>query len=127
MSRTISIAIAAGLSLLAGAASAIPTVVLTGEVTGGSLTIDLSSSTFTSMSFSSRADTYMGVALWQILGGTLPGTSNASKIIPNLVTQGTSTNQPTLRSYLTVTSATGATQLVTAGEVNTFFGGGQVP
>lgn len=60
-------------------------------------------------------DTYVGVSLWTLLGGTSGGASN---IAP---TGGG--NNPILRSFVTATGADGKQSIISAGEINPQFGG----
>jgi hypothetical protein len=123
MLRKFALALATGSLLLAASAGAGPLVTLTGEIAGGTTTLDLS--TYSTTSVTVGSDTYTGVALWQLLGGSGTGTSNASNVINNVQPPLGSTNNAMLRSYLTVTNAAGQSETITVGEINSFFGGGQ--
>lgn len=64
-------------------------------------------------------DTYRGISLWTLLGGTASGTSG---IIP----VGTANNS-ILRSYVTAVAGDGSRSLISVGEINPRFGGGGDP
>lgn len=61
------------------------------------------------------ADTYVGVPLWNVLGGTSAGASN-------IITTGGG-NNAILRSFVMATGSGGQRSLISVGEINPLFGG----
>jgi hypothetical protein len=98
-----------------GQAAAGP-LTLTGQVTnaGSSFTI-AQLQTLGSTSETVGTDTYVGVSLWSLLGGTAGGASN-------VITSGGG-NNPILRNYIIATGASGTRSLISLGEIDQLFGG----
>lgn len=94
---------------------------LTGTLTnaGASYGIADLQSGFAAQSVKVGGDTYVGVPLWVLLGGTL-GTDSSTNgnVIPN-----GGGNNAILRSYVTATGSDGSRSLLSVGEVNRWFGG----
>jgi len=111
---------AAAALLLPSLALALP-VTLTGSLSnaGASYTIADLQAAFTGETVTVGSNTYVGVPLWVLLGGTL-GTDSSTNgnIIPN-----GGGNNSILRSYITATSSNGSRSLLSVGEVNRWFGG----
>ena len=75
-------------------------------------------STTENVTVGSVTDSYTGVSLWTLLGGTASG---ASSVIP-----GAGKNS-ILRDYVLATNSSGSQSLISLGEINPFFGGTGAP
>src|SRR5579862_2097992 len=64
-------------------------------------------------------NSYVGVSLWSLLGGTSSGTSN-------VITSGGG-NNPILRNYVLATDSSGSVSAISVGELDPLFGGTGLP
>lgn len=106
--------------LLPMTASAAP-LTLTGSLTNAGVSYEITDlqSGFAAQSVTVGANTYVGVPLWVLLGGTLGlDSSTNGNVIPN-----GGGNNAILRTYVTATSSGGSQSLLSVGEVNRWFGG----
>lgn len=109
----------AALFLWSGGAAAVS---LTGQITTAGTDYSIGQlQAMSSFSQTVGGDTYVGVSLWSLLGGTANG--NSSMIIAS---DGNTVNR-VLRNYLVLTGAGGAQSLVSAGEISPVFGGNGLP
>ncbi len=94
---------------------------LTGSLTNAGTSYQIADlqTGFTAQSLTVGGNSYVGVPLWTLLGGTL-GTDSSTdgNIIPN-----GGGNNAILRSYITATGSDGSKSLLSVGEVNRWFGG----
>jgi len=114
------LALIASAMFAAGMAWATP-LTLTGSLTnaGTSYQVTDLQTGFTAQSLTVGGNSYVGVPLWTLLGGSLDTDSSTNgNIIPN-----GGGNNPILRSYITAMGSDGSKSLLSVGEVNRWFGG----
>ncbi len=108
-----------GLALLVVSPVAAP-LTLSGELTNAGANYSIAElQALPATTVTVGADTFVGVSLWTLLGGTSSGASN-------IITTGGG-NNAILRSYVLGTSAGGTQTLLSVGEINAVFGGTGAP